>query len=244
MRGQSLEKRRAACWEFGVQFRERLVSEYMAANDLMERPLLKNVIDDLIRETLEAGLIKEVLPLDRFAQTEEVNGRIIVSINSRISAMPEVKDVDGVEYVAKWHEAVHVGRDFLPTGSMSPADEQLAFELFDVEQPRLIVCRKVPGPEWRLPMLEFMAENAGLAAAIAGPDLARCPAFDQFKRLAQGGGDLGRRGWALLYETASFVGINITALNRYLTQRGMFQIIDEGGSRRILAAPQLFGGPE
>jgi hypothetical protein len=48
----------------------------------------------------------------------------------------------------------------------------------------------------------------------------------------------------LLYETATFIGVNITALVRYLGQHGVCQVVTQGDRRRLLATPQLFGGLE
>ena len=237
IRNHSLETRRANCWAEGVQHRERLLREYMVANGLRERTFLKDVIDDLIREVQGARLRSEVLPLDRVAQTEVVGGRVEVSINSRIAEIPGVKDAAGVAYVAKWHESMHVAQ-----ASGSDADElQSPLPGLEVEIPRLIYCRGIKALQPGSAAREFVAENAALAAAIAGPDLARSSAFLRFESLAAAGGDLGPFGWRLLYEAAEDIGANISALTRYLQQRGVVRIEEEGGRRRLIAAPQLFG---
>ena len=215
----------------------------MAENGLQERPFLKEVIDDLITDVQGARLREDVLPLDRFAQTEVIGRRIEVSINTRIADIPGVKDAAGVAYVAKWHESIHVQRD----GDTAKSDDpelQLPLDGFEIERPRLIFCRGFSAPQPKSAEREFMAENAALAAAIAGPDLARSGAFIRFQHLAALGGDLGSQGWQLLYKTAEDLGVNITALTKYLQQRGYFRIEELRGRRLLIAAPQLFGGLE
>lgn len=242
-RGSFLEAKRAECWTLGVQQREALLRQYMAVNRMQERPFLKDVIDDLIEEVQGARLRYEVLPLNTFAQTELANGRIEVSINSRIGEMPGVKDAIGVANVAKWHESIHVARD-VEGGISNAQDLQVALPGFGAQRPSLIVCRTQGAAESKVPEREFVAENAALAAAIAGPDLMRCPAFQQFQRLAAGGGDLGTTAWRPLYDTAEAIGVNISALARYFQQRRVFRIVAQDGKQRIVAAPQLFQGLE
>jgi hypothetical protein len=102
---------RAECWTLGIHVREALVWKHMAEHGLRERPLVKDIVDELIRGGLGARLREEPLPLDRFAQTEVVRGRIEITISTRISEMPRVKDVAGVGYISKWHEIIHVPQD-------------------------------------------------------------------------------------------------------------------------------------
>ena len=140
---------------------------------------------------------------------------------------------------------------------------------FEVEAPRLIVCRRFRRaactepdrapqqcrqfgrpPEHASPVdpeeseREFIAENAGLALAIAGADLARCEAWRELEGLATKGGDLGGRGWRLLYATAEAIGVNPPALLRYFGHRGWFHIKEDRGRRRLIAAPSFRGAAE
>ncbi|MDP8921558.1 MAG: hypothetical protein M3O34_01620 [Chloroflexota bacterium] len=184
----------------------------MAMDGLRERPLIKHVIEDLVQDVQGARLREDVLPLDRFAQSEVINGRAVVTINTRIAEMARVKDPAGVRIVAIGHEAVHVDQHLNPSPSSSVA-EQLVLPELDLEVPQVIMCRSAGGAgRAGQPAQEFLAENAALAMTIALPDLQRCAAFAAFQRLAGDGGDLGGAGWQLLYQVAEFVGVNITAL--------------------------------
>jgi hypothetical protein len=234
-----LDARRAAAWKLGVELRERLLETFMDEEGLRSRPLIKEVADDLVREVQGARLRDDCLPLDRFAQSEVVGGRIEVTINSRIGEISGVKDPVGTRTVAVLHEAVHVDRDLRP---VEPSlRRQPALPGLEDDGPRLIVCRSA-GSVYRSsqPEREFIAENAALAAAIAWPDLRRCAAFVEFRRRAAEGGDLGGAGWCLLYETAAFIGVNISALVTYFGHRGLCHVVREGGGRRLIAAPPLF----
>lgn len=190
-RDRYLELKRTACWQIGVQHREMLLREYMTRAGHRERPFLKDVIDELIEDVQGARLRTGVLPLDIFAQTELVRGRVEVTVNSRLANIPGVKDSAGVAYVAKWHESMHVARDrdalIAPSRQLQPCLPGL-----EVSVPRRIVCRRTTAAaDPQEAEREFIAETAALAAGIAGPDLARCAAFCQFQQLAAGGGELG-----------------------------------------------------
>jgi hypothetical protein len=69
----------------------------MARYGLANRPLLKDIVDDLIEGIQGARLRQGVLPLDRFGQTENLGGKLEVTINSRIPEMILAKDVAGIE---------------------------------------------------------------------------------------------------------------------------------------------------
>ncbi|MBI4496681.1 MAG: hypothetical protein HY689_02135 [Chloroflexi bacterium] len=235
-----LDRRRAECWQLGVRHRESLLQRYMDQYQIVERPLLKDVIDDIIRDVQEARLYCAALPLDTFGQTEARRGRIEVTINSRISEMPGVKDAAGVAYRTKWHESIHVTDD-VSADSDQAANRPLFLPGFEEDTPRLIVCRKNRstnggGAE---AAREFTAEHASLAAAIADEDLARSQAFQEFQHLIAEGGELPNWGWRLLYESAEFIGINPTALVDYLQQRGLFHITPRNGKKRLVANPSL-----
>ena len=241
--GQSRQGKLRQCWDLGVQHRETLLKQYMEANQLTERPFLKDVIDDLIEEVQQARLREDILPLDTYAQTEVDRGRVMVTINSRIADIPGVKDAAGVAYIGKWHESMHVARD-MDVGTAHAERHLTPFPGFEVGAPRLIVCRSTRPADRAIAEREFVAENAAIAAAIAGADLRRCDAFLEFRRLAARGGDLGGLGWRLLYRTAEAIGVNISALVTYLEQRGFIIVAPGGGKQRLLAVPQLLGGTE
>jgi hypothetical protein len=216
-----------------------LLADFINTEGLDERPLIKEVIEDLVQDVQGARLRDEVLPLDRFAQSEIVNGRPLVTINKRIAEMPRVKDPAGVRVVAIGHEAVHVDQHLHPAADA--VGQQLIFSGLDLEAPQLIMCRSAGGAgRAGQPAQEFMAENAALAMTIALPDLQRCAAFAAFQRLAADGGDLGAVGWTLLYRTAEFIGVNATALVTYFTHRGLCYVERGGDRSRLMAAPRLF----
>jgi hypothetical protein len=235
-RWQSEAARRAACWTIGIEIREQLVAQFMRKEGLRERPFLKDVVDDLIEELLDARLIWDALPLDRFAQSELINGRPEITISTRISEMPRVKDVRGIEFVAKIHEIVHVVLKHL-----EPPEPSLQSSLFPTvtNAPRLIVCRAAGPRQSSHPEWEYVAENAGLAGAIARADLLRTSAFRDFLRDAQVGGNLGGGAWHRLYETATAIGVNCTALIRYLEQGGICRVADDGRRRMVFADPRF-----
>lgn len=239
---QDLQQRREWCWNYGVHHRERLVETYMAQRGLKKRPFLADIIDELIEDIQEARLVEAVLPLDRFAQTERCGGRVVVTINSRIDQIPGVKDAAGVAYEAKWHESLHIDRDM---GRPAPPAPWLKAPSGAALQPvATVVCRSM-GRKGTLAEREreFIAETAGLAASIAGADLERCSSFREFQCRTADGGDLGWIGWELMRRTAMFLGVNRSALVKYLQQRGLIRIVERDGARRLIASPQRVQGP-
>ena len=121
-----LVARRNEAYQFGVGLRERLMTDFMEMDGLRERPLMKHVIEDLVQDVQRARLLDGVLPLDRYAQSQVVNGRIVVTVNKRIAEMPRVKDPAGVRTVAIGHEAIHVDQHSprapgMPQASNSPS---------------------------------------------------------------------------------------------------------------------------
>jgi hypothetical protein len=212
----------------------------MERNRLKHRPFLKNVIDDLLENVQGVRLREEVLPLDTYAQTEFVAGRVEVSINSRISDVPGVKDPGGVAYVAKWHESIHVEFDTNLDGARQAGDQECLPGLVG-EAPRTIACRRVEGGfDDRLAM-EFRAENAGLAAAIAIQDLERCEPYSEWRRLLAQGGDVSKPGWTLLYSIAGEIGVNPSALVKLYGQLGVLAVLDSSEGRRLIATTSLVG---
>ena len=234
-----LAARRLEAWRTGIELRERLLAAYMHAEGLRERPLIKDVLDDLVEGVQKARLLDGVLLLDTFAQSERVRGRIVVTVNSRIADMPGVKDAAGVRTVAVAHEAMHVDRDFAPANANLPV--QLVLPEVAVSDTPVIICRSAGGAgRAGQPAQEFMAENGALAMVIALPDLKQCAAFVEFRRLASYGGELGGTGWRLLYDIAEFLGVNISALVTYFKHRNLCYVVPDGRKQRLMAAPRLF----
>lgn len=233
-----LETKRRQAWALGVQHRERLMAEYMAEFDLRDRPLLKDIVDDVIEEVQGARLLEGVLALDTYGQTEMVNGLPEITINSRIGKMSGVKDACGVGYITRWHESFHVAND-LGIGPTAPGTHQMAFIGLEQGPSRLIVCRShaVGGPT--IAGQEFMAENAGIAAAIAYADLERSVAFRDFKLMLGRGGDLGGSGLHLLYRAAEYIGVNPSALIGYLEKKGIYNLVRQNGKTSLFANPQM-----
>ena len=236
------------CWDHGIRLRELLVARYMALHGMRDRPLLAMVIDGLIEDALGARVLDDVLPLDRFAQTEVVKGKIEISVNTLISEMPRVKDPRGVGYVSRWHEVVHAVNH---VGMRDPWAYLVTVPLpgFTVRPPlvsgpRAIVCRQLFAADRQFDRREFVAENAGLAAAIAAPDLARCSAFACLRNLGMRGGELDGRGWMLLRKTAHFVGVNASSLERYFQRRELIEVVERQGRRQLIATKHLYRGLE
>lgn len=233
-----IETKRRQAWALGVQHRELLVAEYMAEFGLSERPLLKDIVDDVIEEIQRARLLEGVLPFDTFGQTEMVNGMPEVTINSRIAEMPGVKDASGVGYTTRWHESFHVAND-LAIGPTAPGTRQLTLGGLEQGPSRLIVCRSHAAGIPTIAGQEFMAENAGIAAAIAYADLERSAAFQDFKLMLGRGSDLGGSGLNLLYQAAEFIGVNPSALIGYLEKKGIYNLVRQNGKTRLFANPQM-----
>lgn len=236
-----VEQRRAECFSYGTQLREVLLQRYMANYGYTDRPFLKDVVDDAIEEGLGARVLEEVLPLDRYAQSEVVGNRVIVSVNSRAGEIPGVKHAAGVINVGKWHEAIHVDSHLKPAQG-AVAGETQPLPLFEDVRERLIVCRGASWQRHENPQWEFTAENGGLAAAIAAADLVRCDSFLELLARVKQGGDLGRYAWRLLYDTADRIGVNPPALLRYFGHRGLCRLVTDGRVNSLVADPQLFAG--
>jgi hypothetical protein len=239
---------RDECWPLGIALRETLVARYMSTHHLNERPLLKKIASELLEESLGVRLRDDPLPLDRYAQTEVVHGRIVVTINSRIPSMPGVKDHTGTAYVSGWHEAVHVVRD-VAAREMADWLSKLPLPGWELDVPtprakRLIICRATGGERRCFDRREFVAENAGLSAAISASDLQRCSAFARLQLLGANGGELDFRGWRLLQKTADFLGVNRSALFRYFERRGLLYVVEQHGRRTLMATRNLYRGLE
>ncbi len=233
----NLLARRREAWHLGIEHREDLMRVFMTCRRLDRRPLLKDVTDELLEEVQGVRLRSEVLPLDVFAQSEVIGQRIEVSVNNRLNEMEGIRDTSGVAFVAKWHESIHVLRDLRPKGS---ADTQLRLGGLEDAIQRQIVCRRTgAGQALNVDEREFFAENAGLAAAIAMPDLKLSPAFQEFTLLTERGGDITTPGWNLLAQSAADIGVNRAALFKYLNQLGLLLREQQTGKQHLIALAPL-----
>jgi len=233
---RQIEALRQYAWEFGVQHREGLVAKYIQQMGLLERPMLKDIAVDLIEEVQQARVLFEVLPMDTYGQTEKFNGRVVVSVNSRIREMEGVLDANGVAQVTTWHESIHVARD-MGHGVNREYSEQLSLFGDEPIKPRLIVCRRHTSNGTSFDHAEFFAEHAARAAAIAGPDLLLVDEFEDFEHLADRADEVP---WSLLYRIATGVGVNRNAFVRYFEHLGLIRI--DRFSRRVFGNPKLWPG--
>jgi hypothetical protein len=111
------------------------------------------------------------------------------------------------------------------------------------EAPPPIRCFRNPAVKlsdgWRR---EFWAEEAGRAAAVWYPALARSDAFRHLLKLGgSGGGVSNADGWQLLYEAARDIGVNSSALVTQLTLEGLIAIERRDG-RNVLHVQRNFLG--
>ena len=238
---------RREAWDYGRAFRDRLVAQYREEYGIAEPPAPALIIDELLTDFLDVSLRFDPLPLDTYAQTEWKDGRAVVTVNSLTGKIDGVKDEEGVQNVAKFHEGVHVDRD-LP--ELKPGPQLFMAEL---GPPPKIVCHRRPstwnsqgGTSWtgaggNGSRREFWAEEAGRAAAVSYEALARSHAFRAFIRLRQSGHPAanGER-WRLLYLAAEDIGVNITALVKQLEFEGQIIVQKEDGRRVIYPQPAFF----
>jgi hypothetical protein len=239
----SLQAKRQWCLDYGVQHREHLMQIYMDRKGLTKRPMVNDVIDEMIEEIQGASLRSEALPLDRFAQTQNRKGRTIVTISNRIHQIPGVIDVDGVATVAKHHESIHVGRDMHPGALAAPWQVLRRGVGHSPVDEGTVVCRAQRlGQTTEERDREFIAELAGLASSIAGADLERCPLWREFQSIAADGRELKPHTIGLLRKTAAYIGVNRSALRKYLELRGLLRVEVRDGVRRVVIAPQHLGG--
>jgi hypothetical protein len=173
-----------------------------------------------------------------FAQTQWLDGRPVVTINTLTRDMKGVTDAEGVENVGKWHEAIHVVRDMRTLRS----GHQATFPGFEV--PRILTCFRKPEPTPRAPngmSREFWAEEAGRAAAVSYAALARSEAFRALlgpRKLSNG------ERWQLLYKAASNIGVNRSALVSQLELEGRIVVQKENGIHILHIQPELRGASD
>jgi hypothetical protein len=234
-RADFVNQRQREAWAFGRELRDGLLAEYQRQYGLQSPPAPALVIDELLTDFLKVDLRFDPLPRDIFAQSEWINGRIVVTVNTLSGHIPGVKDAAGVDNVGKWHEAIHVVRD-LDVVRVQPQDTLPGFEA-----PRLIACHR--GAESALtPQVrarEFWAEEAGRAAAVSFPALARSESFQRLCESASRVSGPVPQGFPLLYEAAKDIGVNITALIKQLTLEGRIEVREESGRRTVYVQPSL-----
>ena len=235
---------RLEAWIYGRALRDQLVSRYREeyAVDLPPPPAL--IVDELLTDFMGVSLRFDPLPFDIYAQTEFMDGRPIVTVNSLTEQIAGVKDAAGVQNVAKFHEVVHVDRD-LPELNIGP---QLSWQ--ELGPPAKIVChrgfgqtrplcrRPKPGSHLDKSWREFWAEEAGRAAAVSYEALACSDAFRAFIRLRQlGSAVVNSERWTLLYRAAEDIGVNISALIKQFVLEGQIIVQKEGGRQVIHPQP-------
>jgi hypothetical protein len=236
------ERRRAAFAE-GRAIRADLLQQFCQRYHLAEAPSPALVVDELLTDFLDVTLHYDPLPLERFAQTQVRNGRIIVTVNSQTYLIPGVKDVEEVQNVGKWHEVIHVKRhlDLLRT------TDQPRLPGLDIAQE--IVCTRATTGQATPEAVsrEFLAEEAGRAAAVSLEALSKSPFYQEFQRRARRNPTFIPEAWELLYQAAIDIGVNRTALITQLTYEGRITVGGERG-RKHLRVPLNFlhalGGAE
>ncbi|MDA1220268.1 MAG: hypothetical protein O2909_12675 [Chloroflexi bacterium] len=230
-----MRNQRQEAWAYGRAFRDQLVSLYREEYgvDVPRPPAM--IVDELLTDFLGVTLHFDPLSLQIYAQTEWIEDHPVVTVNSLTEQIPGVKDVTGVQNVAKFHEAVHVDRDL---SELKPGPQLL---LPEFAPPTKIVCHRGIGlssPSRR----EFWAEEAGRAAAVSYEGLARSDAFRAFIRLSQvGSATANGERWTLLYRAAKDIGINISALVKQLELEGQIVVQKEGGRQVIHPQPSFLG---
>jgi hypothetical protein len=224
-------RRREDAWAFGRGLCADLIEQYRKEYELIEPPPPARIIDEILRDILNVGLRASALPLDRFAEAKYVDGRVVVVVNSRTRDIEAVKDDQGVQNVAKWHECIHVVAD------LEYLREERPPVLPGFETDPVIVCWRglarftTPAEAER----EFWAEEAGRAAAVSLPALSRS---DAFRALLRGPGR-NRDAWPLLYQAASDIAVNISALVKQLHLEGLIVLVKEGGRNQVYVQPAL-----
>ena len=105
-RAEFVSQQRREAWAFGRELRDRLLLEYQQQYHLQVPPAPALIIDELLTDFLKVDLKFDPLREDVFAQTEWIDGRTVVTVNSLSDKIPGVKDSAGVDNVGKWHEAI------------------------------------------------------------------------------------------------------------------------------------------
>jgi hypothetical protein len=233
--------KRSAAWAYGREQRDRLLHEYRLRYGFPRPPAPARVIDELLTDFLQVRLRYRALPADRFAETRLDDGGVVVTVNDDIALIEGAKDALGIGNVAKWHETIHVLRDIdalrRPATSMLPG--------FEAEPE--IVCLRRAGTGGRTAWTEsaereFFAEEAGRAAAVSLEALRRSQPFIDLLALAGRTTGPVRQAWPLLYDAATEIGVNISALAKQLQLEGLIVIERTGGRSEVAVQSQLLEG--
>jgi hypothetical protein len=231
-RADFLQSQRTAAWSAGWLLRDDLLDRYCTKYHLSEPPPPALIVAELITDFLGARLEYVALPWNVFAETEWTTCEVVVRVNSQTARMSNVKDAEGVQRVAAWHECIHLtehGPSIRQPGQMLPG----------FEAPNRVVCRR--GEEMNKSSVqaskEFRAEEAGRAAAISHYHLQRSEAFLELmywgNRLTRG------RAWRCLYQAAADISVNSNALVKQLSAEGLIVLELVDGARTVRVQPAL-----
>ena len=161
-----VERTRRAAWAFGQEFRDGLLSQFKERYGVLDVPPPALIIAELLTDFIGVDLKDDPLALNVYAQTEWLDGKPRVTVNSPIHRMKGVKDPEGVKNVAMWHEGIHSVRDIDAIRLGRPG------VLPGFDAPPKIVCYR----------------QAGRAAAVSHAALAKSPAFRELLLLAERSG--------------------------------------------------------
>jgi len=185
------------------------------------------ISDELVVDVLKAKLVYDPLPLDQYGQTHWAMDGPLITINVLAHEIPGVKDPEGVQNVAKFHEAVHVISD----GALLRRAPVKAFPGFDVPgQGACLASATRQSQDWKKHCREVWAEEAGRAAAVCYRSLARSESFQHLLLIAKGARSTNGERWRMLVEAAHDIGVNRSALVRQLELEGRIFIEQEGSS--------------
>lgn len=233
MRPEVLRGLRAEAWATGRTVRDSLIAEFERTyREPAPPPAI--IVDELIRDFLNARLHFDPLPLDRYAETGWEDGEAVVVVNSLTALIPGVKDAAGVQNVAKWHESMHVVRDLHVVRSGDQATFPGMLPAPSIRCPRDLTRTRDDGTFIR----EFFAEEAGRAAAVCYRSLVRSEAFRRFTDAAR---LTNAEAWELLYAAARGIGVNTSALVKQLQHEGYVMLTRDAG-RNVIHRQSLLAG--
>ncbi len=229
-----VQRSRAACTR-GREIRDALIGEYQTRYGVSMPPPPAIIVDELLRDFLDARIREVPLEDHVFAETEWDGQRFVVNMNSRTSLIAGVKDAEGVQAVGKWHEIIHIvdNADYLKEDGQST--------LPGFEFAKKVTCYRAlrRGASEDERAREFWAEEAGRAAAVSMIALARSEAFQELVQLGARSAGRPVNGFPLLYPAAEYIGVNITALVKQLTHDGKISIVRESGKNLVLVQTPL-----
>lgn len=231
-RAEFIDANRREAWALGRAIRDDLLSKYCVKYHKDTPPPPATIVNELLTEFLGVELEFVPMNLNVFAETEWFPHVTVVRVNSRTREIHGVKDALGVQAVAEWHEGIHV----LEHAPGSNGQQQL---LLDLEHPR-VTCRRGKPSDFSSTQAarEFLAEEAGRAAAVSFFHLWRSAAFQEL--MGNHPCLPNRERWDLLYQAADDIGINSSALVRQLQLEGYIGI-DHVSERRVLRVQPTLG---